>query len=556
MTSPSKMDSNTWNKDLELSPIDGLARDLTEMAWSPSTEAPVSASFTDENADFVLPEPKNPIASIMKEEEPSPSLQSSVLKDVSNRAELFNRPTVWKRRLLVAGSSDKGNQSSGSTPFGSQGSKTGAPDVKTKQIPRAARTGHPPSDEGIQLSGSLFGSSDSQEDSLYSSADSKQSATLESPWDSQDETKGALDSGATCSSDDGFLSSLEDSFQERESQLPGSYDKLFNAPVFATSVPSVVTTEFKENFTDDENNASHPRTPSASEPGAVRGRPVPWPDSPVSSLGPPASTVSCLAHSSLFKRPVSPEVLSSSPSQKRSRAGLLQRVTSYNEPSCSTKVANLPRSLSDTDATIKLALQRSDQEPDLIGDCTKPYALPLVRGKHQDLKMILPSTLADVLQGKYSSVVDEAVIIDCRYPFEYEGGHIRGAINVYSVEALMAEFFKDAAPAPVGRQILVFHCEFSSERGPKLSRLLREKDRQIHILQYPALKHPEIYVLEGGYKAFYEEFRDLCTPQGYIPMRHKDYEAELRRYRGIAKTEGASSKMRGALQVRCLQNKF
>lgn len=547
------MDSTVWDKDLELSPIDGLARHLTEMAWSPSTEAPVSTSFTGEDADFVLPLPKNPIAHIMKEEEPSPTL-SSVLKDVSNRTDLFNRQTVWRRRLLVAGSNDKGSQSP-SSPFSSSGSQTGAADAKSKQWPRTVRRGHHPSDEGIQLSGSLFSSSDSQEDALYSSTDSKQVPTSESPWDMQDGTKGALDSGATCGSDDGFLSSLEDSFQERESQLPGSYDKLFNSPLFTTSVPSVVASEFKENTMDVEKSPSHPNVPSAPEqPGAV-GRPALWPDSPVSTLAPTSSVIMSLANN-LFKRPVSPEIPSSSPSQKRSRAGLLQRVTSYNEPSCSAKVANFPRSLSDTDASIKLALQKSDQDPDLIGDCTKPYALPLVRGKHQDLKMILPSTLADVLQGKYRSVVDEVIIIDCRYPFEYEGGHIQGAINVYSLEALLAEFFGDSATPPDGRQILVFHCEFSSERGPKLSRLLREKDRQIHILQYPALKHPEIYVLEGGYKAFYEEFRDLCTPQGYIPMRHKDYEAELRRYRGIAKTEGASSKVRGALQVRCLQNKF
>lgn len=557
MTSPSKMQSANWDKDLELSPIDGLARHLTEMAWSPSTEAPVSTNFTGDDAGFVLPQPKNPIAHIMKAEEPSPSLQSSVLKDVSNRADIFNRPTGWRRRLLVAGSNDKGNQSPSRAPS-SQGSQTGTPGAKLKQTPRTALAGHHPSDEGIQLSGSLFSSSDSQEDALYGSTDSKQVTTSELPWDMQDGAKGTLDSGATCSSDDGFLSSLEDSFQERESQLPGSYDKLFNSPVFATSVPSMVVEEFKENSIDSENNPSGPHAPSASEqPEAVQGRPVPWPDSPVSSLVPPASAAAlCLANNNLFKRPVSPEVASSSPSQKRCRAGLLQRVTSYNEPRCSTKVANLPRSLSDPDASIKLALQKSDQDPDLIGDCSKPYALPLVRGKHQDLKMILPSTLADVLQGKYRSVVDEAVIIDCRYPFEYKGGHIQGSINVYSLEALVDEFFGDSAPAPCCRQILVFHCEFSSERGPKLSRLLREKDRQLHILQYPALKHPEIYVLEGGYKAFYEEFRDLCTPQGYIPMRHKDYEAELRYYRSIAKTEGTSSKMRGALQVRCLQNKF
>uniref|UniRef100_G3MTW5 M-phase inducer phosphatase n=1 Tax=Amblyomma maculatum TaxID=34609 RepID=G3MTW5_AMBMU len=256
---------------------------------------------------------------------------------------------------------------------------------------------------------------------------------------------------------------------------------------------------------------------------------------------------SCLA----FKRPVSPGDQPSSPSHKRHRYYQLQRFTSYTEPSCSLKVSNFSRSFSDTDASIKLALQKSDADPDLIGDFSKPYALPLVKGKHHDLKMILPSTLADVLQGKYISVVDEVTIVDCRYPFEYEGGHIKGAVNVFSSEDLLSEFLEKAAPSSSSRRALVFHCEFSSERGPKLSRLLREKDRQMN--KYPALKHPEIYVLEGGYKAFYENFQDLCIPQGYIPMRHKGHEADLRWYRSMTKTEAASSKSRGALQIRSIK---
>lgn len=79
---------------------------------------------------------------------------------------------------------------------------------------------------------------------------------------------------------------------------------------------------------------------------------------------------------------------------------------------------------------------------------------------------------------------------------------------MYSSDDLFKMFLNEnsTTTASSKRQVLVFHCEFSSERGPKLSRLLRNQDRQMHRLEYPRLKHPEIYVLEGGYKAFYEKF--------------------------------------------------
>ena len=57
------------------------------------------------------------------------------------------------------------------------------------------------------------------------------------------------------------------------------------------------------------------------------------------------------------------------------------------------------------------------------------HALPTIPGQHHDLKSISADTLSDLLRGKYSSIYDRIVIFDCRFDYEYEGGHLPGAIN-------------------------------------------------------------------------------------------------------------------------------
>ena len=120
------------------------------------------------------------------------------------------------------------------------------------------------------------------------------------------------------------------------------------------------------------------------------------------------------------------------------------------------------------------AVEMSCATPSLIGDCSKPYALPLIQGRHQDLKSISVDVLAQVLEGHYKDLIEECVVVDCRYPYEYNGGHIRGAKNIFSQEAILQEFIRNKKSTPTAsrsddkRHILIFHCEFSSERGPTL----------------------------------------------------------------------------------------
>nr|XP_031542483.1 M-phase inducer phosphatase 1 isoform X2 [Vicugna pacos] len=177
-----------------------------------------------------------------------------------------------------------------------------------------------------------------------------------------------------------------------------------------------------------------------------------------------------------------------------------------------------------------------DNDPrDLIGDFSKGYLFHTVAGKHQDLKYISPEIIASVLNGKFANLIKEFVIIDCRYPYEYEGGHIKGAVNLH-MEEEVEDFLlkKPIVPTDGKRVIVVFHCEFSSERGPRMCRYVRERDRLGN--EYPKLHYPELYVLKGGYKEFFLKCQSHCEPPSYRPMHHEDFKEDLKKFRTKSRT--------------------
>jgi len=138
---------------------------------------------------------------------------------------------------------------------------------------------------------------------------------------------------------------------------------------------------------------------------------------------------------------------------------------------------------------------------------------------------ILPSKRPHVLYGTYSTFIT-STIVDCRYPYGYNAGHIKGAINLWSKANVKEHFLAQLTCQNNGesRRILNFHCEFSSKRGPSIIRYLRGEDcKAIGLENYPKLYYPEVYLLVGGYNAFYKQFPELCEPRGYCKMDHPDY---------------------------------
>lgn len=148
-----------------------------------------------------------------------------------------------------------------------------------------------------------------------------------------------------------------------------------------------------------------------------------------------------------------------------------------------------------------------------------------------------------ILQGEYSGQFDEFIIVDCRFSYEYEGGHIKNAINISLPEDLEERlYFHNSGHV---KRLVIFHCEFSLLRGPTLACHLRKLDRVHNSERYPYLSYPDIVVLEGGYKRFFEAYRNMCRPQAYVSMKdnnhRKSCEAEMNKVLLASKLTRAKS---------------
>ncbi|XP_026998067.2 M-phase inducer phosphatase 2 [Tachysurus fulvidraco] len=296
--------------------------------------------------------------------------------------------------------------------------------------------------------------------------------------------------------DDGFLDVLDDDV-ETDSEVPMGMANLLTAPLVADQ--SIETAD-----------------------SPVRCRPRGLFRSPSMPTGGRAP----------LKRPDRPRDDNTPVRVKRRRSVAGSHVTAMEQDDAVPQQVQRSKSFNHTEIERML-----DADPSkVIGDFTKPPALPTVVGKHQDLKYITPEIMSAAMNREFSDVVERLFIIDCRYPYEYEGGHIKGALNFHQEDQVEECFFKQPilSKCPEKRVLLVFHCEFSSERGPRMCRFVRERDRFLN--EYPNLHYPELYILKGGYKDFYRLHKMECEPQNYRPMVHEDFKDDLKKFRLKSRT--------------------
>jgi rhodanese-related sulfurtransferase len=155
------------------------------------------------------------------------------------------------------------------------------------------------------------------------------------------------------------------------------------------------------------------------------------------------------------------------------------------------------------------------------------------------IRRIDRNTLCEILDGQHRNLYDRHVIIDCRFEYEYEGGHIAGAVNINTKERLQEALIANAPANADERTLLVFHCEYSAHRGPRMAMQLRQLDREANMNRYPLLHYPDIVILDGGYSHFFAGHAARCFPQQYVAMKDNAdaCEREMDRFRHTMKTK-------------------
>jgi hypothetical protein len=129
-------------------------------------------------------------------------------------------------------------------------------------------------------------------------------------------------------------------------------------------------------------------------------------------------------------------------------------------------------------------------------------------------------------------------VIDCRFPFEFNGGHIRGALNLWEPEQLVRHFFLNRSLEGQAQRVVLFHCEFSSQRAPDQFKMLRTVEHELHMQRFGnvGMYFPQAMIIKGGYKEFYTNFPEHCEGN-YLPMELEPYVAEVKLCATIVKNQ-------------------
>ncbi|PHH74414.1 hypothetical protein CDD82_4949 [Ophiocordyceps australis] len=207
----------------------------------------------------------------------------------------------------------------------------------------------------------------------------------------------------------------------------------------------------------------------------------------------------------------------------RSRKQVRRSLSMFENP------ADVVKAKSESDDVVTSSL-KAVVDLDHTYEPTLPHFLP--DDPADTIPRITRETLLEVLDGQHIDKFDHKMLIDCRFEYEYDGGHIDGAVNHNDKELLAYQLFDEPIQ---GRALLIFHCEYSAHRAPLMARHIRSTDRSFNAESYPKLTYPDVYILDGGYSAFFTEHRARCFPPEYVAMSDEKHQRTCEREMGRLK---------------------
>ncbi|VDN16999.1 unnamed protein product [Gongylonema pulchrum] len=212
------------------------------------------------------------------------------------------------------------------------------------------------------------------------------------------------------------------------------------------------------------------------------------------------------------------------------------------------------RALSGSGGALRVSVQKSlsssfleareSSEPNDLALCPPVnYELPVVL--HPSVSScayaaITASTLIDLWRSLgEENFSRKFLLIDCRYPYEYNGGHIRGAINLFDpahIEEVLFPADTEQRQRLVSRKP-IFYCEFSHARAPHINRaivIICFTTAACFLLQGQRAtrvrSHSELPQLPANGLSRNVPARSLFEPFGYVRMYDRKFSAELAKY--------------------------
>mmetsp|Transcript_29963 Transcript_29963/g.54821 ORF Transcript_29963/g.54821 Transcript_29963/m.54821 type:complete len:126 (-) Transcript_29963:155-532(-) len=110
-----------------------------------------------------------------------------------------------------------------------------------------------------------------------------------------------------------------------------------------------------------------------------------------------------------------------------------------------------------------------------------------------DLSYMEPYQLSSLLR---SNEKNNVTVVDVRDD-DFEGGHIKGAVNIPSLQFNNEPYMEPVVQNLQKSSLVVVHCMFSQVRGPKCARILNERLKRLF-----TSSAPEVCVLRGGFANF------------------------------------------------------